>query len=109
MVMYSASRWSSVNYMFLRLKKVKLAITRLPSCVMNEKDERDIDETYELPSELAAVAIDPTFWKGVDRYIAIFDPICKCLGILESDTSTMATAYAAFVYVYVHIMKLVGE
>ena len=31
MVLYSVSRWSSVNYMFLRLKKVKLAITRLPS------------------------------------------------------------------------------
>lgn len=109
MVLYSASRWSSVNFMFLRLKKVKLAITRLPSCVMNEKEERGIDETFELPSELAAVAVDPTFWKGVERCIAVFDPICKCLGILESDTSTMATAYAAFVYIYIQITNLIRE
>ena len=36
-------------------------------------------------------------------------PIFKCLGILESNTSTMATAYALFVYGYVLIMKVVGE
>ena len=109
MVLYSESRWSSVEYMFLRLKKVNLAITRLLSCVMNKKGEHDIDETYDLPSDMDAISIDPMLWKGVDRCIAVFDPIFKCLGILESNTSKMETAYAAFIYVYVHITKVVGE
>ena len=36
MVLYSASRWSSVNYMFLRLARVKPAFVRLPSIVAHE-------------------------------------------------------------------------
>ena len=75
MVLYSTSHWSRVSYMFLCLKKVKLAITRLPSCVLNEKYECDIYKTYELPSELAAVAIDPTFWKGVYLYKYIWSRV----------------------------------
>ena len=108
-VLYLALRLSSINYLFLRLKKAKLAINQLLLCVMNEKDERDIDERHELTPELATIAIDPKFWKYMDRCITIFESIYKCLGILESDTSTIETAYALFVYRYVHIMKVVGE
>ena len=46
-VLYLALRLSSINYLFLRLKKAKLAINQLLLCVMNEKDERDIDERHE--------------------------------------------------------------
>ncbi|KAE8956558.1 hypothetical protein PR001_g31693, partial [Phytophthora rubi] len=51
MVLYSASRWSSVNLMFVRLRRVKRAITGVVSAVLNEKEERAIDEAYELPAE----------------------------------------------------------
>ena len=38
------------------------------------------------------------FWKGVALYADLFDLLCKCIGGLESDSATMRTAYACFLY-----------
>lgn len=107
MVLYSASRWSSINYMFCRLKRVKRPIMSLPLVIANEKTEREIDLTYELPPSFSAIVTRSGFWNGVEASISIFDPICKCLGAMESDTATMSTAYACFIYVYAHVTSTV--
>jgi hypothetical protein len=106
MVLYSASRWSSVNLMFCRLKLVKRPISALPMTVMNEKEERSIDDSYELPAEFALTIASAQFWRDVNQSLSIFDPICKCLGVLESDSSTMSTTYACFIYIFIHITNL---
>jgi len=103
MVLYSASRWSSVNYMFLRLMRVKPVLVRLPSIVAHESDAREIDPLYELPRELTNIINDKSFWVDVARCVTIFDPICKCIGVMECDTATMSTTYAAFLYVYIQV------
>jgi hypothetical protein len=48
-ILYSASRWSTIKYMFCRLKHTKRPISPLPMVVANERTERGIDESYELP------------------------------------------------------------
>ncbi|KAI9982158.1 hypothetical protein PInf_008049 [Phytophthora infestans] len=102
MVLYSASRWSSVNYMFQRLPKVKRPMTAVVTAVMNEKVERNIDPSYQLPSEFTSIVMDPQFWGNVSWHVKVFDPICKCIGVMESNSATMFTAYACFVYVFIH-------
>jgi hypothetical protein len=82
MVLYSASRWSSVNYMFCRLKRVKRPITALPMAIENEKTERGIDESYALPAAFGAIVVNSQFWRSVNFSIDVFDPICKCIGVL---------------------------
>jgi hypothetical protein len=106
MILYSASRWSTINYMFCRLKHTKRPISSLPMVVANEKTERGIDESYELPQALANVVIRSSFWRNVDRSISVFDPICKCIGVIESDSATMSTAYACFIFVYMHVTEV---
>jgi hypothetical protein len=108
MVLYSASRWSSVNYMFCRLKQVKRVLISLPVIVENEKAERGIDTSYHLPKSLCEVIIDPMFWQGVNTCIELFDPICKCLGVLESDTATLSTSYTCFIYIRVHLLSVMS-
>ncbi|KAF4145216.1 hypothetical protein GN958_ATG05570 [Phytophthora infestans] len=92
MVLYSASRWSSVNYMFQRLAKVKRPMTAVVTAVMNEKVERNIDPSYQLPSEFTSIVMDPQFWGNVSWHVKVFDPICKCIGVMESNSATMSTA-----------------
>ncbi|KAI9990487.1 hypothetical protein PInf_021510 [Phytophthora infestans] len=75
MVLYSASRWSSVNYMFQRLAKVKRPMTAVVTAVMNEKVERNIDPSYQLPSEFTSIVMDPQFWGNVSWHVKVFDPI----------------------------------
>jgi hypothetical protein len=108
MVLYSATRLSSTNYMFCRLRRCKRPLMALPTVVENEKPERGIDLDYALPVELAAKLVDSSFWRGVDDVILLFDPICKALGVLEGDAATMSTAYAAFVFVYYHLSSVQG-
>ncbi|KAG1684526.1 hypothetical protein DVH05_011041 [Phytophthora capsici] len=106
MVLFSASRWSSINYMFVRLSKVKWAITAVIAAVLNEKDERQIDESYELPADFVSTLMDGSFWRSVFENVTIFDTICQCIGILESTTSTLSTVYACFVYIYLHVGRV---
>jgi len=108
MVLYSPTRWSSANFMFCRLRRCKRALMALPSVIENEKDEREIDSEFELPEGLAEKLVDGGFWRGIDSAISIMDPICKALGALEADASSMSTAYAAFVFVYVHLATVPG-
>jgi len=103
MVLYSPTRWSSTNYMFCRLRRCKRPLMGLPFAVANERYERGIDFDYSLPPALVDTVTSTTFWRGVDSAIALLDPICKALGALEGNSASMATTYAAFVYVYVHV------
>lgn len=43
------------------------------------------------------------FWAGVQVCAEIIDPLCKCIGVLESDSATLITAYACLVYMRDHI------
>lgn len=109
MVLYSASRWSSINYMFVRLKKVKRAVTGVVSAVVNEKDERQIDETFHLPTDFVSTVMDGTFWRSVATSVSVFDPICKSIGILENNSASLGTVYASFVYVYLHVGRVMKD
>lgn len=35
--------------------------------------------------------------------ISILDPLCKCIGVLESNSAPMSLAYACFVYIFVRL------
>lgn len=35
--------------------------------------------------------------------ITILDPLCKCIGVLESDSAPLSLAYACFVYIFVRL------
>jgi len=58
-----------------------------------------------LPREFFEVVNDKTFWSDIAMCVTILDPICKCIGVMECETSTMSTAYASFLYIYVQIRK----
>ncbi|KAE9220734.1 hypothetical protein PF004_g13241 [Phytophthora fragariae] len=109
MVLYSASRWSSVNLMFVRLRHVKRAITGVVSAFLNEKEERAIDEAYELPAEFVTTVMDGSFWRSISTSVSIFDPICKCIGVLENNSASLGAVYACFVYVYLHIGRVMDD
>jgi hypothetical protein len=61
------------------------------------------EKAFSLPDEFPRLAQDPDFWENVDHTVAVFDPICKAIGNLESCSATIATAYAGFIFVRVHI------
>ena len=82
-----------------------------PTAVVRLEWERRVQYRQDV---CAAIKVGWCFhWSNIlERRVPIhchIYPIFKCLGILESDTSTIETAYALFVYRYVHIMKVVGE
>ncbi|KAF4130491.1 hypothetical protein GN958_ATG13353 [Phytophthora infestans] len=61
--------------MFQRLAKVKRPMTAVVTAVMNEKVERNIDPSYQLPSEFTSIVMDPQFWGNVSWHVKVFDPI----------------------------------
>lgn len=103
MVLYSSSRWSTANLMFVRLKRVKSAIVALPFALQYEREERGIDDDVKLPKEFASIIDDPEFWHGIAAAISILDPLCKCIGVLESDAAPLSLAYASFIYIGVRL------
>lgn len=105
MVLYSSSRWSSCNFMFRRLNRTKTVIRMLPLTLLHEREERAIAEDYELPAEFAAIINKTDFWRDVSTAIEILDPLCKIIGILESDSAPLSLAYACFVYIGVRLSQ----
>lgn len=103
MVLYSSSRWSSSNKMFVRLKRTKSVIVALPFVLQYEREERDIDDDVMLPKEFASIINDSDFWRDISAAIAVLDPLCKCIGVLESDSAPLSLAYASFVYIAVRL------
>ena len=52
---------------------------------------------------------DDLFRKGVAFSADVFDPLCKCIGVLESDSATMGTAYACFLYMLDNLNGVVPD
>lgn len=62
MVMYSKSRWSSVNLMFGRLLKVKAATTYIPYTLLYERVELGVNEDFVLHTDFHQILTDTSFW-----------------------------------------------
>ena len=52
---------------------------------------------------------DDLFWEGVALSADLFDPLCKCIGVLDSDSATMGTAYAYFLYMLDHLNGVIPD
>jgi hypothetical protein len=94
--------------MFCRLKDVKRVITSFPIIIENERQEREIDASFNLPKPFVDIIVKSPFWNGINDAIDLFDPICKCLGVLEADMACMSTTYACLIYIYVHISTVLS-
>lgn len=105
MILLSKSRWKTVNYMLIRLLRVRIVLTFIPNDRMNEREERGIDPLLELPDELKHLLSSDIFWNGVEKLRKLLHPICAAVGnIIESDTSTMSNLYAAFFFMFVLLL-----
>lgn len=97
MVLYSLTRWTSVNYMLQSLTKVIPAITLFQYPILNEREELGIDPKFELPADPANLLSSQQFWTNIQLSVNKFDPVSICVEFLESDTCTMGDVYACFV------------
>lgn len=101
--LYCKTRWSSVNYMLMRLLQLRSVVSFIPHALLHERNTYGIDESYCLPPALSAVVLDPDVWKQAEAAHGVFHHICQCIGCLEADEATMATAYACALSVRIHI------
>lgn len=81
----------------------------IPLAVENEREERGIDPAYDLPTSFSSIVLSGVFWRSVQSCVEVFDPVCKCLGVLKSDSSTLSTAYASFLFVYAHLSTVLHD
>lgn len=70
---------------------------------MHEQDWLQIDSTYEPPPEIVIATSDPSHWQLFKPAHYKFDNICNCIGLVESDRSTMSNTYTAVLVVCMHI------
>ncbi len=70
--------------MFIRLKKVKSVLKRMLYIFDQERVEFEIDELFGVPEDLESAIHRPSFWSGVHSVHSILDPICKCIGMMET-------------------------
>lgn len=101
--LYCKERWSSVNYMLMRLLFLKSIVTYIPHALLHDRKFYGIDESYCLPTALSDVIVDPGFWNQAEIAHSVFGHVCECIGCLESTESTMATSYACALSVRIHI------
>ncbi|KAI0557485.1 Ribonuclease H-like protein [Gracilaria domingensis] len=97
MVLFSPTRWTSVNRMLSRLLTVRSVLAFIPVVLLNERSQRGIDPQFELPNNLATTLMSASFWANVERIVSVLEPISYYIGLLESDTATLSDAYACFV------------
>lgn len=105
LVLYSKTRWSSISYMVKRLLKTKTALIYLPLSIVADQERLNIDPSLEIPKEVSELIAKKSFWDQLSQASLAFEPICMCIGICESDSATMATAFAALLYVRMHIRQ----
>lgn len=101
--LYCKTRWSSVNFMFQRLKLVGSEISFVLHAVTHERERRKIDPTFKLPTAYVSAVSNISFWKSVNTAHSVYDFICKCIGLCESDQATLSTAYACAINIRLHI------
>lgn len=99
MLLYSPTRWTTVNLMIRRLLKVRTAITLMHHSVLNEREQRGIVKDFNLPICLLNIINSSSFWSELKAASEIFDQISSCIVFLESDSCTLSDAYASFIYV----------
>lgn len=99
MVLFSSTRWTTCNLMLLRLLKARPALTLMSHALLNEREQRQIDTTFNLHTKLDNILQQKSFWDSLSTLTDILNPISAALGFLESDTATMADVYASFIFV----------
>uniref|UniRef100_M4C2V7 Uncharacterized protein n=1 Tax=Hyaloperonospora arabidopsidis (strain Emoy2) TaxID=559515 RepID=M4C2V7_HYAAE len=52
---------------------------------------------------------DDPFWEGFALSADLFDPLCKCIGVLGSDSAAMGTTYACFIYMLDHLNGVITD
>ena len=52
---------------------------------------------------------DDLFWDGVALSAFLFNPLCKYIGVLVSDSAIMGTAYACFLYMLDHLNDVIPD
>lgn len=93
--------------MIKRFIETKAALVYKPASLIYDQKRLIIDESISMPSKLTHALNDTTFWFEVDRASLAFVPICKSLGVCESDSATMSTAFASILY-FRMVMKEAG-
>ncbi|PXF45031.1 hypothetical protein BWQ96_05204 [Gracilariopsis chorda] len=83
--------------MLARLLKVQSVLTYIPFVLVDERTARGIDPEFELPPALISLISSPAFWTRVKEVHDVPHLIATFIGLLESDSATMADGYASFV------------
>ena len=103
LVLYSKTRWSSSNRMFLKLTLCRSVISAMPtSLIMNDASASNV----ELPSGLVDIVSRPLLWNGAKATHFVLDAVCQCIGVLESQQEPMSNVYACFIYIRLHLKNL---
>lgn len=103
MKLFSPSCWTSVNEMFNRFLRVLPVMNLMSHVLLNEREQRNIDETFELTATFDDILKKPSFWKDFLVAVNSFYSMCACIGYLENDSCTFSDAYAAFIFVRAHV------
>ncbi|PXF43656.1 hypothetical protein BWQ96_06561 [Gracilariopsis chorda] len=83
--------------MLARILKVQPVLTYIPFVLVNERTACGIDPEFELPPALTSLISSPAFWTRVREVHDVSHPIATFIDLLESNSATMAGAYASFV------------
>lgn len=102
-LLYSSSRWGSIYNMLTRLIQIENVVRAMGTVITIERASDGIQESTAIPNEFARLSSDPGFWERVHHAKAIFGPIYSAIRALESNCATMASAYACFLMVRMHI------
>ncbi|PXF50186.1 hypothetical protein BWQ96_00346 [Gracilariopsis chorda] len=97
MLLFSLTRWTSINIILARLLKVQSVLTYIPVVLVNERTARGIDPEFELPPSLTSLISSSASWTRVRELHDVLHSIATFIGLLERDSATMADAYASFV------------
>ena len=102
LTVFSKTRWSSANKMWKKLDASRQVTATMPALVMSDQSCADV----ELPDAFVDLVSRAPTWKGIKAMHFVFDPICKCIRVLESQEAPISNVYAFFVYTRLHVFSL---
>lgn len=88
--------------------KVRSVVTFMKQVLLNERDYRNIESSFEIPEKLKLLLYSSGFWNDIASDANIFDPISICIVFLELETCSMADFYAVFHFVRPHLREVAG-
>ncbi|KAI0562918.1 hypothetical protein FGB62_49g225 [Gracilaria domingensis] len=97
MLLFSPTQLTTVNLMLSRLLKVQSVLTYLPYASVNERTQRNNDESFEMYEDLTVLLSGKSFRSRVREAYFLFNPLPTFIGLLESTSATMADVYTTFV------------